>query len=386
MSGSLPLWPRLVAVALATALIMAALVGLLTAWLVPSGTVSADSVLRVADARQEPPTPVEPAPLRTRDEESVARGSAEMPPSRTGTGKSEPSAVPPRVVERIDPQPAKLRVVEPLPGRYKAGDAFMQEVVVTRVSVYRILGADLGQNVQYAFVSRLTIDKVADDGGLIVRQKVQEARFGDGDPAMQELLKDALKNTKDGTFEMTLDAAGKVTQFKGAREPIKVFGNNNPLAGRTFLLWSFLDEDAWRELAQVTFFRPEGPLRPGDKWTRSFRHSWGPLGGWTGQTTYLPAGKQAGRERITYGHDLVYQPPRNGGELPFQVKKAEFKPLAASGAILFDSAKAKVAAAEETFRVRGAVLVSLGDIEAPIEMDEMQLFRLRITEAAAADR
>jgi hypothetical protein len=382
MSGSLPLWPRLVAVALATALIMAALVGLLAAWLVPSPTLSADSVLRVADTGQELPRSDEPAPLRAKDEEPFARGPAERPPSRIGTDKAEPSVAPPRVVERLDPQPAKPRGAEPLPGRYKAGDAFVQEVVVTRRSAYRILGADLGQNVQYAFVSRLTIDQVTDDGGLVVRQKVHEARFGDGDPAMQELLKDALKNTKDSTFEMTLDAAGKVTQFKGAKEPVKVFGNNNPLEGRTFLLWSFLDEDAWRELAQVTFFRPDGPLRAGEKWMKGFHHSWGPLGSWTGQTTYIAAGNKAGRERITYSHDMVYQPPRGAGDLPFQVKKAEFKPLAAGGTILFDSGKRRVAAAEETFRVRGAVLIGVGDLEAPVEMDETQLFRLRITEAA----
>jgi hypothetical protein len=378
MSGSVRLWPRLAAAALVTTLVMAALLGLLAGLLLPPRTVSAD------DAALLPASPVENAPLRTNDASAPGIAPPEPGPSRTGTGKADPA---PRVLLPLEPRPAepKPRAAERLPGRYKAGDTFTQEVVVTRLSAYRILGADVGQNVQYAFVSRLTIEKVLEDGGLIVKQKVQEARFSDGDPAMRELLNDALKQTQDSNFEITLDAGGRVTRFKGAKEPISVFGKNNPLAGRSFLVWSFLDEDAWRELAQVTFFHPDGPLRAGEKWTRSFHHSWGPLGKWEGQTTYVAAGKQAGRERITYGHEMAYLPPRGAdGEWPFQVKKAEFKPLATGGTILFDAGKDKVAAAEETFRVRGIVLVVVGDIEAPVEMDETQIFRLRITEVPAA--
>jgi hypothetical protein len=199
---------------------------------------------------------------------------------------------------------------------------------------------------------------------------------------MQALLNDALKKTKDATFEITLNGKGEVTRFKGAKDPVRVFAGDNPLAGQTFLLWSFLDEDAWKELAQITFLRPDAPVRPGAKWTRPLSHSWGPLGRWDGQTTYAAAGRQAGRERITYAHEMTYRPPRGAArDLPFQVKKADFKSPVASGVILYDVDQEKVADAEETFRVRGAVVVAVGDVEAAVEMDETQVFRLRITRA-----
>jgi hypothetical protein len=253
---------------------------------------------------------------------------------------------------------------------------------VTRLSAYRVVGLDMNQNVQYAFTSRLTVQKAEHDGGLVVKQKIQEARFSEGDPAMQALLNDALKKTQGVEFEFTLDGKGKVTAFQGPKEPLKLFKGNNPLAGQTFLLWSFLDDDAWKELAQITFFQPDKPLEKGTKWSRKLTHSWGPLGSWTGQTNYVAAGKQAEMERIEYAHEMAYQPPRAGGQgLPFKVSKADFRPLAASGAILFDAGKGKVYLAEETFHVRGTLLVTFGDTDAAVEMDETQNFRLRVTPA-----
>src|SRR5262249_3759427 len=125
-----------------------------------------------------------------------------------------------------------------------------------------------------------------------------------------------------------------------------------------------------------------GPLKPGEKWARKLTHSWGPLGSWSGQTVYAAAGKQLGMERINYVNDITYQAPRGAGrDLPFAVKKADFRPLAAAGAILFDAGRRRVANAEETSRVRGSVVVAAGDIEAAVEMDETQVFRVRITEA-----
>ena len=77
---------------------------------------------------------------------------------------------------------------------------------------------------------------------------------------------------------------------------------------------------------------------------------------------------------------MTYQPPRGAGrDLPFLVKKTDFRPLLAGGVILFDPEQEKVADAEETFHVRGALVVVVADAEAAVEMDETQVFRLRIT-------
>jgi hypothetical protein len=281
-----------------------------------------------------------------------------------------------RLVVKPTPEP-----VEKATARFKVGDKFFQEVVITRRSAYRILGVDLGQNVQYGFVSSFTADKVERDGSCVLTQKVETARFGEGDADLQATLADSLRKTEGAKFELTVSSSGEILRFKGAQDPVKVFAGKNPLGGQTFLLWSFLDDDAWKELAQITFLQPDKPLKKGATWTRPLSHAWGPLGGWTGKTAYAAAGKQAGLERIDYAHQMTYEPPRGAGrDLPFQVQKAEFKPQTAGGAILFDAARSRVAAAEETFHVRGVVVVSVAGTEATVEMDEAQLFRLRVVD------
>jgi hypothetical protein len=290
----------------------------------------------------------------------------------------------PIVTRRLEVKPMPAPV-EKATARFKMGDKFYQEVVVTRQSAYRILGVEIGQNIQYGFISSFTVDKVEADGGCVFTQKVETARWGEGDAELKTLLADSLRKTEGAKFELTVKPSGEITHFKGAQDALNVFGDKNPLGGQTFLLWSFLDNDSWKELAQITFLQPDKPIQKGVSWTRPLNHAWGPLGGWTGKTAYFGVGKQAGLERIDYAHEMTYQPPKaTKSSLPFQVQKADFKPQTAGGAILFDAAKSRVAAAEETFRVRGLLSLSVAGTEAAVEMDEAQLFRLRVLEQKPA--
>ena len=143
-----------------------------------------------------------------------------------------------------------------------------------------------------------------------------------------------------------------------------------------FLLQSTLDLDGWKELAQLTFFRPADG---GTRWARPMAHSWGPLGAWVGRILYARNGKAGGMDRYDYKLDLGYVPPRGGGGgLPFEIGRSEFRLQAAGGSIAFDPARGRVGAAEEQFRVRGQLAASALGVTTMIELDETQLFRLRI--------
>jgi hypothetical protein len=265
-----------------------------------------------------------------------------------------------------------------VPELAKAGE-FWQEVVIGRASRYRVLGGDTGQDVQYALVSRFTVEKPEADGSLRVRQKVKAVRLANADPALQAQLNDLLQKTRGATFRLTLNPRREVTSFTGDREALKVFTGTNPLGGTSFLLWSFLDQDGWKELAELSFFRPREPVRKGDRWARPMTHSWGPLGRWAGQAGYAHTGRQAGLERYDYALDLAYRPPEAGGAgLPFQVGRADFRLQTAQGTIGFDRERNRVALAEERFHVRGVLAVSALGVDAVVEMDEAQLFQLRL--------
>lgn len=312
--------------------------------------------------------PTEPKPTAPIDE---------APPPRPAP---KPLAASPPVPPPI---PDAKPTVEPA-GRYRVGDAFDQEVVVSRRSAFRVLGVESASGAQYSFTSSVVVTKVNADGSLVAEQRIRAAKLLDADASMKAELTAALEKAQGAKFEISVNPAGDVTKLEGLKDPIRVLAGKDAMPGQSLRLWSLLDTDAWKELAGLTFFQPGKPLKAGVTWQRPAAHDWGPLGTWRGRTVYI-VGKQQPKvvaERIDYAHDIYHRPAGAGAdkELPFRVLKTEFKTVLASGAIAYDASWRRTTAAEETFRVRGAVLVSVGGVEAAIEMEELQGFRLTVTD------
>ncbi len=328
-----------------------------------------------------PPAPVEPV----RSAPPVV-----VPPVTPPTAMVPTSAVPPPGPPLLAPaggvgalEPAW---VEPA-GRYKAGDTFDLEVTVGRRSAVSVLGVEVAQWARYALASTVTISRVNPDGSLVAEQVVRTGRLLDADAGMREPLAAALALARGARLTVAVDSTGTVTAIEVPKDPLRVLAGGGP-GQQSLRLWSLLDADAWKELAGLAFFQPDKPPAPGATWGRDIAHDWGPLGSWRGRTAYAVAKKPAGKpgpERVEYRHDIYHRPPPGAdGGLPFRVLRAEFKPVAAGGAVLYDPATRRATAAEETFRVRGAVLASVGGVEAATELEELQTFGLTV--AATAER
>jgi hypothetical protein len=381
------LWPRLTLAAAATLLAV---------------IVAGVALVRLLPARQHetPPTvaAVQDAPRAEPEDYKDSPPAPEAPPlpplEAPATASrpilpllDNPPPLAPPLEKPSPPRSAKPSTAKPLelPPKnvpdLQAKDEFFQHVIISRVSRYRILEMDLGQNVQYALVSRFRVKNKRDDGGMVVEQKVESVRLSNADPALQVRLNELLQKTKGASFTMTLNARHEVTKFEGGPEAIKVFADANPLGGPSFLLWSFLDRDGWKELAQLSFFQPPGSPQRGERWDRAMTHSWGPLGNWSGKVHFQFTGKQAGLDRFDYLLDLAYKAPVKGGGLPFEIGKSQFRIQTARGAIAYQPNRGRIAAAEERFHVRGLLAVSFLGVESAVQMDEMQLFQLRILDS-----
>ncbi len=387
------LWPRLLLAGGATLLVMGGLLFALVQFL-PGRSPPASPPAPLARVAPERPTPTPvraPAPLPPAPEDGVRppidNGSA---PPKQGAAPAtldvpQPKKAPEPKRAVPEPPPPKKKAPEaepapkPAPGDFQVGDTFYQEVVVGRASSYNSLAGNFQQNTRYAIVSRFEVLKKNADGSLVARQKVEGVRLANTDRALQAQLNALLQKTKGATFTVELDAKRKVVRFAGPREAIDVFAGGNPLGGQSFLLWSFLDPDAWKELAQLSFFRPQKPLKKGETWSVPMTHSWGPLGSWTGKSVFVHAGKQAALERFQYALQLAHRPPAGGGGgLPFAVGKSEFRIQTAGGTIAYDARKGRVATFEERFHVRGQVGVAALGVTTAIAMDEVQVFQVRI--------
>jgi hypothetical protein len=142
-----------------------------------------------------------------------------------------------------------------------------------------------------------------------------------------------------------------------------------------------MDEDGWKELAQLTFFVPR-PEQGSKSWKQLMMHNFGPLGSWYGETTFTPQATRKGIEQIGFVHQMEYRPPEKdaGGGLPFTIEKALLKPERAGGTIEFDTQANRVSSAQEAFLVRGALSVSLLGQAADVEVEEQQIIGLRLHE------
>jgi hypothetical protein len=384
--GLREIWLRLAVAGGATLLVMSVLLFLLirAIGLAPRNTpplaLASDPVAAPSERAASIPTPAFPEKEAPPPLLSGLAPEAPAPPAYGSPDTDRPPL--PRSLPSKRAQPAdagKPAPADDLAAGWQEGDRFFQELVVGRVSGYHVLDTDLKQDTQYAFVSSFTLGKRAADGSRDVRQRVEAVRLASADPALQARLNTLLQKTRGATFTMTLDPRQGITRFAGDKEALQVFAGTDPLGNQSFLLWSFLDQDGWRELAQLTFFRPERPT-PGDgKWSRKVAHSWGPLGSWAGQAEYAAAGRKAGLEYYQYRLDLAYQPPgKGGGDLPFAVGKADFRIQGAGGTIGLDPLRRRVAAAEERFHVRGLLAITSLGVTVPLEMEEVQVFQLRV--------
>ncbi len=358
-----------------------------------AATVFGGFALR-AKSPPDPPQPTAPVVASVRSEPLPRSGGPAPPVAQTPPADQSveqvvvpaPAASPP-VAGPPQPPPIPVRPPAALVGqlmpvmasRYRVGEVIVQEVTLTRQSGVRILGAGAPQTSQYTLLSHLTVEAIGPDGSLGVRQRVEATRLGASDPVTRGGLEDALRKAKGATFEIAVGPGGEVTGLKGPNDPVRVHAANDPTGGQSFRIWSLLDVDGWKELAGLTFFQPGRPLVAGQKWARPLNHTWGELGSWSGRTHYTAAGRRDGAERIEFAHEMSYRPPAGeGGMLPVRILRAEFTPQAAGGVIRYDAANGRVTAAEEVFRVRGALLVSAGGIEAPVEMEESQGFQVKI--------
>jgi hypothetical protein len=323
-----------------------------------------DGLYLEGGGHREPLIPARPSPKPIAKTES----KPQSPPA-----EPEPAVV----MSRRPSRPARSARLE---GVERAeAEKLYQEVLVTQRSRVNIQGLDFEGDLQYRVLSSLTLLKQDADGRRSVTQKVEQAEVIKADPLTQSIVRDLLGKLVGSTFEISVGPDGRVVDFQGAKRQIRAAAGNNALGGQSFLMASIIDPDGWREIAELTFFRPPLPSEGGQTWDRAIQHSWGPLGSWNGKAAYSRTGQEGDLDRFRYTFKLDYQAPKPGAsELPFQIARADFKHQEAGGTIAFNTAKGRVVQAEEHFPVKGILSIGLLGQESPVDLDETQDFRIRI--------
>lgn len=259
-----------------------------------------------------------------------------------------------------------------------------QDIDVQQDSKMSIGGIPMEQKLHYRVISRLLIEFNNETHAQTMRQEVIAAELEAADEASRAEYEKSLRELKGQVLTFQVAEDGRITDFKGYKDTLSATRlDRSESAG--YVVTSLLDEDGWKELTRLTFFRPKTPSAGSDpSWKDQMTHDWGPLGKWVGLTTFRPSGgTDESLRQYEYMHEMRYEPPAaDSGGLPFALKDAAFEPVEAAGVIHYDSRKQQVSDVQERFHVRGTInteiKTELLDQAATIELEEIQLLTIRL--------
>lgn len=263
-------------------------------------------------------------------------------------------------------------------------ETFYQQVEILRLPQFVLQGMFVNQQIRYRILSVFQLDPPDQRGHRSAVQTINEAALIEADPLSRAAFEQSLASMPGATFRYELDKLSNVVSMKNHRnntQSIEV--ENQPPRSQGFLVSTVIDEDGWKELAQLTLFQP--PMgRLSRSFSRPARHDWGALGSWYGKTDFVGSDAGRDRQRYDYKHLLEYRPPNPDdaevqGALPFTITRASFQTYEAFGEIYFDSNFQRVTFVREVFHAKGTIAANLLGTATDVVLDERQEFRIEVT-------
>ncbi|HAN98508.1 MAG TPA: hypothetical protein DCQ98_14220 [Planctomycetaceae bacterium] len=255
-----------------------------------------------------------------------------------------------------------------------------QSVQFQRMPRYVVLDNPLIQELHYLIESELKVFPPDVDGYREIEQVVREARVLNADELSRASLERALAKLVGWQFGYRINRYGEVIDWRsgprGELESDSFTVDGNPAA----MVTTVLDEDGWKELATLTFFRPPDGEQANRPFERQMTHDFGPLGRWWGMTTFAPRGRDGTLRRFEYRHAMTYEAPEaeSSTGLPFEIVAARLTPRLAEGQIDYDTAKEQVREVVERFEVHGEVTARMLGNSFPMEFVEPQTIIIQI--------
>jgi hypothetical protein len=240
--------------------------------------------------------------------------------------------------------------------QYTVGDQTGDNVVLTQKIIGVVMNIDIGG-------SKIDYDSTAPNPA----------------GAPQNPLSDFFKQLISTEFKLTLDTkALKVTKVDGQKEFLEKLVKANPQMKP--LLEQILSDKALIEMAEPTFaVIPTEPKAPGENWTRKTTLDMGPIGKYENEYKYTFEGQDASSKdyKIKTETTLKYTPPSDQaaagvGGLPFKIKSADLKSSNATGSILFNNEKGRVAKSDMSLDLSGSLSIEIGGTTTKVDLSQTQ--------------
>lgn len=280
----------------------------------------------------------------------------------------------------LDPIAEKTVIAEPTG---EITESFYQDIEVMRRPSFDVQGFKINQQIHYRIRSLFTVRAPDDNDIRTVTQEIRSTELVAADRLSQTVYPGSLAKLKGRKLRYKVNATGSVIQFSGYVDTRQNTTVATPAAAGGMLAGAMvsdvIDEDGWRELVQLTLFRPEKVSKNGDVPSRRMRHDWGDLGEWYGETRFTQQRRRGKLQQISYVHQMRYnKPAAEDSSGPFKIKDADFSTYRADGAIQYDTRAKQVTAVREQFTVSGTVDTELLGSPVTIGVREEQVITINV--------
>jgi len=196
-------------------------------------------------------------------------------------------------------------------------------------------------------------------------------------------LADFFKALVGAEFKLTLGPDMKVVKIDGREDFLKKLIPANPQMEP--LLKQILSDEALKQMADPAFgVVPGKPVKKGDTWERKSVLNMGPIGSYDSTYKYTDEGaeeKDKNLVRIKVDTKLKYVPPAaSASGLPFRITEGKLDSKDATGTVVFDTSKGRVASSTQTLKLEGNLKIEIAATTSEVKLSQTQTTNVRTTD------
>jgi hypothetical protein len=231
---------------------------------------------------------------------------------------------------------------------------FYNKMAVTMDQTIEVMGQMIDQKIEMKTVLKFKV-KSAKSGATVVEMTYLENKIdAKGLPGAN--IGDKLK---DVTFTATLDDKLKVTKLEGYDKFLDALADGDEAQKK--LMKAMLPEDTIRQSFGQTFAMvPEKPVAVGDKWERTDKMPFGPLGKVETKSAFKLDSVKGDVATISMKGDLTFKAGEGDAGLPFKISKADLKAEKFTGTHTFDMKAGRLASSKVEMDMAGTMTIEVG--------------------------
>jgi hypothetical protein len=281
--------------------------------------------------------------------------------------------------------------------KYEKNKPFYQEMTTKTEQDMKVMGMTIKQEQNQTFYFSWTPIEEKDKVWTI-KQKIEglkmEIKIGNTPISYDSTkegggannpLGDFFKVLVGAEFTLTVGPDMKVKEIKGKEEFLKKLVQTNQMMEN--LLRQILSDDALKQMADPAFgVIPGKEVKKGESWTKTSTLNMGPIGTYDSNLKYTYEGKDdkdKNLDKIKVETDLKYKAPTAapaGGPLPFKIISADLKSKEATGSILFDAAKGRLANSKMNMKLEGKLSIDISGMTSEVELTQAQTTEVKTSD------